>query len=264
VLVEDVDVGGSFKANDTADIESIDVGGTVRLSGGRVARILEVGGSLKSSEPLEFGDLDVGGTISLSGGEGGDISVGGTLRSDGELRFKNINVGGTVKIDGDAEGENVSVGGTCKVYGNLSLSERLRVGGRAAVDGHVKADSIRVGGKLEAYKAEAEKSIEASVLRTRHGAKATRIEIGRKGEVRGPLIGQIVVAKERSELEDVWADEIQLRSRARAGHLYGRRVHLEHGCEVEGVTYTEELRSEPSVRMRNVPQKAEKLPDPPF
>ena len=76
--------------------------------------------------------------------------------------------------------------------------------------------------------------------------------------------GQVVIAKERSELEDVWADEIQLRSRTRAGHLYGRRVHLENGCEVEGVTYTEELRSDPSVRMRNVPQKVEKLPEPPF
>ncbi|MCK4439292.1 hypothetical protein KAV47_09455, partial [Candidatus Bathyarchaeota archaeon] len=105
---------------------------------------------------------------------------------------------------------------------------------------------------------------EANVLRTRHGAKATRIEIGRKGEARGPLIGQVVIAKERSELEDVWADEIQLRSRVRAGYLYGRRVHLEQGCEVEGVTYTEDLRTETSVKMRNAPQKAEKLPDPPF
>ena len=123
---------------------------------------------------------------------------------------------------------------------------------------------MRVGGRLEAYRAEADKFIEASVLRTRQGAKAARIEIGRRGEARGPLIGEVVIAKERSEIEDVWADEIQLRSRSRAGHLHGRRVQLGHGCEVEAVTYTETLRIEPSVRIRTPPQKAEKLSEPPF
>ena len=128
----------------------------------------------------------------------------------------------------------------------------------------MKADSIRVGGKLEADKAEAEKFIETSVLRTRLGAKAKRIELGRRGEARGPLIGEVVVVKERCSVEDVWGDEIQLRGRAQARRLYGRKVHVEHGCDVESVVYTEELRSEPSVRMGTPPQKAEKLPDPPF
>ena len=138
-----------------------------------------------------------------------------------------------------------------KCKGDLNIHNHLKVGGKIAVDGDVNADSIRVGGKLEADKVVAQKYIETSILYTRNGATATRIEIERRGKVRGPLVGEIVTIKDRAEVEDIHADRIQLRRGCRAGNLYGRVIWIDTGCDVESVTYTEELRSDSSVRIRH-------------
>jgi cytoskeletal protein CcmA (bactofilin family) len=226
---------------------------------------IDVGGTLKSSEYLEFGDINVGGTVKLeNGGSGQLIDVGGTFSSEGALRFTRIDVGGTVKLEGGAEGEDLSVGGTLKSGGDFTLSNRLKVGGSVSVDGVLRIASVRVGGKIEADKIYAEQFIETSSISTRYGAKATRIEIERKGIVRGPLVGEIITLKDRAEAEDVYADRIQLRGGCRAGNLYGRVIRIDSRCDVESVTYTEELRADDSVRIRNGSQKSEKLPEPPI
>jgi cytoskeletal protein CcmA (bactofilin family) len=156
------------------------------------------------------------------------------------------------------------VGGTLRVYGDLTLSNRLKVGGKVAVDGTLEASSVRVGGKIEADKIIAEQFIETSTLKTRYGAKATRIEIERRGSVYGPLVGEIVTLKDRVSAEDIHADRIQLRGGCKAGNLYGRIVRIDSQCEVDSVTYTEELRADSSVKIRNGSRKSEKLPDPPI
>ena len=57
------------------------------------------------------------------------------------------------------------------------------------------------GPSFDKDRVEAEQFIETSVLRTRHGAKATRIEISRKGNVEGPLIGEIIILKDKVEAQ---------------------------------------------------------------
>ena len=265
IEAEDIDVGGTFTAEGPATVESIKVGGTVKLSGGKVKRRIDVGGTLKSSEFIDFGDINVGGTVKLEGGGKGQlIDVGGTLSSDEHLSFTRIDVGGTVSLDRGADGEDLTVGGSLKSRGDFTLSNRLKVGGRASVEGTLKVNSVRVGGRIEADKVLAEQFIETSDIRTRYGAKATRIEIERRGTVRGPLIGDIVTLKERAEADDIYADRIQLRGRCSAGNLYGRIIRIDSRCELQSVTYTEELSADGSVIIRGGSQKSEKLPDPPI
>jgi len=151
-----------------------------------------------------------------------------------------------------------------KVDGGLTLEERLKVGGKVSVGGDIEAGEVRVGGKIEAYTLRARKYIETNVLRTRRGAKAVRIEIAKRGEVEGPLVGEVIIINDRARVEDVYGDDVQLRSGCRARSVYGRKVRIENGCDVDEIIYTESLRSDPSVRLRSAPQKTEKLPDPPL
>lgn len=261
---EEIDLGGSFTSYGPVNLESIRVGGTVKIGGGSVRRRIDVGGALNSSEHLTFGDISVGGTVRLDGGGTGQIiDVGGTLKVEEKLHFTKLDVGGTVKLYSGGEGEELIVGGTMKCRGDLSIHNHIKVGGKIAVDGDVTADSIRVGGKLEADKVVAQKYIETSILYTRQGAKATRIEIERRGKVRGPLVGDIVTIKDRASVEDIYANRIQLRRGCKAGNLYGRVIWIDTGCDVDSVTYTEELRSDSSVRIRHGSKKSDELAEPP-
>jgi cytoskeletal protein CcmA (bactofilin family) len=264
VEADKIDVGGSVRIEGEADVNEIDVGGTVKLEGGKVGNI-KVGGSLKASRPLNFGNIRVGGSVKISGGVGREIDVGGTFKSDGDLEFVNIDVGGTVKIDGDAKGRNIDVGGTVSVNGDLDLSEDLRVGGKASIDGILKARTVRVGGKVEAFKIEAIDEIATNTLRTRKGAKAEEIGIGRRGEAEGPLIANKILIRERARVEDVYGGTVVLRRGSRANNVYAERLTIENDCRITGeVKYTDTLRADRDARLSMDPEKTEKLPAPPF
>jgi len=169
-----------------------------------------------------------------------------------------------VKRGGAARGREVEVGGALRSEGVLILEDRLRVGGRVSVSRELEAGEIRVGGKVEAYSVVARKFIETTDLITTRGGKAARIEVGKRGEVEGPLVGQVIIVKDRSRVEDIHGDDVQVRGGCRTGSIYGRRVRIEGGCDVDSVQFTESLRADPSVRFRTAPQKTEKLPDPPL
>jgi cytoskeletal protein CcmA (bactofilin family) len=262
---EEVDSGGSFTSYGPVALESIRVGGTVNVGGGTIRRRIDVGGTFKSKEHLEFGDISVGGTVKLYGGGKGEIiDIGGTLSAEEKLSFTKLDVGGTVKLYGGGEGEELIVGGSMKCRGDLVISDHVKVGGKINVDGELSAKSIRVGGKLEADKVVAQQYIETNILYTRYGAKAARIEIDRRGKVRGPLIGDIITIKDRASVEDIHGDRIQLRRGCRAGNLYGKVIWIDTGCDVDSVTYTDELRADASVRIRRGAQKSDELPEPPI
>lgn len=262
---DEIDSGGSFTSYGPVNLESIRVGGTVQVGGGTIRRRIDVGGTFRSNEYLEFGDISVGGTVKLKGGgKGKTIDIGGTLSAEEKLSFTKLDVGGTVKLYGGGEGDELIVGGTMKCRGDLVISDHIKVGGKIVVDGDIDAKSVRVGGKLEADKVVAEQYIETNVLYTRYGAKATRIEIERRGKVRGPLIGDIITVKDRASVEDIYADRIQLRRGCRAGNLYGNVIWIDTGCDVDSVTYTDELRADASVRIRGGSQKSEELQEPPI
>jgi hypothetical protein len=74
----------------------------------------------------------------------------------------------------------------------------------------------------------------------------------------------VIIVKDRSRVEDIHGDDVQLRRGCRAGAVYGKRVSIEGGCDVDRVEYTESLRADPSVSFRSAPQKVEKLPEPPL
>ena len=264
VDAELIDVGGTVRIDGEAKLEEVDVGGSVKLTGG-LARDIRVGGTLKSSDPLDFERIRVGGSVKISGGKGGNIDVGGTFKSDGDLTFENIDVGGTVKIDGNAYGRNIEVGGTAKVDGDMELTEDLRVGGNAEAGGLIKARAVLVGGKVEARRVEALDEIRTNTLRTKDGAKADYIELGRRGEVEGPLVARKVLIRERARVEDIHAEEVTLRRGCRALNIYADRVTVETDCRISGeVRYTDSMRAERDVRFAYEPEKTEKLPEPPL
>lgn len=224
-----------------------------------------MGGTLKSSEPLTFNMIKVGGSVKITGGKGGDIRVGGTLRSEGDLTFGEIDVGGTVRISGSAAGQVIDVGGTVRVRDDLELSDALKVGGTAEVGGSLKARSVRVGGRVEAERVEAVEEIRTNTLRTRAGAMAEYIELGRRGEAEGPLIAKSVLVRDRGRVEDVYAESVTLRRNCRARNVYAAKVQIESGCRISGeVKYTDFLSAEQSVTFGTGPEKTEKLPPPPF
>lgn len=258
-----IDVGGRVAVEDRVDLGEIDVGGTVRIGGGKIGN-LDVGGTFKSTDHLNFGDIEVGGKATLSGGEGGDIEVGGVLSSNGNLDFSNLEVGGKVNIAGDSRGQGLRVGGMLDVSGNLELSRSLRVGGKAEIGESVRASSIRLGGVLRASRVEASEDIEANKLMTKDGARADTIEIGKNGESRGPLIARRVWVEDKASVEDVYADEVEMRKGSRANNIYAKRIEIDSRSRVNGeVKFTEALNAGDDVNFARDPERVEELPSPP-
>ena len=267
VEVKKITVGGAVRVEAEVKIEDIDVGGMVVIKGGEVKDRINVGGTFESTGPLKFNKIDVGGAVKLSNRcEGGSIDVGGSLKVDGDLVFTSIDVGGSVEITGDARGENIDVGGRLNVGRSLSLSGRLDVGGSAEIGNYVKVKSVDVGGSLKASTVEALDAVKVGgLIETLKGVKANYIEIGRRGEVRGPLIGVNVLVRERARIEDVYADTLTLEENSKARNIYARRIYVESGCRILGeVQYTELLEREEGVLFAQTPVKVEKLPPPPL
>jgi cytoskeletal protein CcmA (bactofilin family) len=147
----------------------------------------------------------------------------------------------------------------------MELTEDLRVGGKAEAGGLIKARSVLVGGKVEARRVEALDEIRTNTLRTRDGAKADYIELGRRGEAEGPIVARKVLIRERARVEDIHADEVTLRRGCRALNIYADRVTVETDCRISGeVKYTDSLRAERDVRFAYEPEKTEKLPESPL
>jgi cytoskeletal protein CcmA (bactofilin family) len=122
-----------------------------------------------------------------------------------------------------------------------------------------------VGGSTVAQKIETEEDIHTHKLITRDGAKAQRIEIGRRGEVEGPMVAERVLVRERGRVEDVHGGDVVLRRGCRADNVYGSNVTLEDGCRISGVVqYTGDLRLERDVRLASGPEKVDNLPEPPL
>ncbi|HIE18349.1 TPA: polymer-forming cytoskeletal protein [Candidatus Bathyarchaeota archaeon] len=267
VQVESVEVGGSFIAESEVDIEEIHVGGTVRVAGGRVKGRIDVGGAFKSTRPLFFNTINVGGTVSLAGrSEGKKIDVGGKLNVNGDLKFTEIDVGGTMKIEGTSEGEDIDVGGKISVKENLLLTGRLHVGGKAETGETLKCKSMEVGGSVKAKRIVAEDFVKVGRrIETADGTKASRVMIGRRGRIIGPIVAEEVLLDERAEAEDIYADVLTMERKSKARNAYVKKVYLEGDSIIMGeLRYTEELKTEEEVTFGKDPEKTEDLPAPPI
>ncbi|RLG39825.1 MAG: hypothetical protein DRO05_07955, partial [Thermoproteota archaeon] len=174
------------------------------------------------------------------------------MKVSGSIKFNRIDVGGKVSISGTAEGDEVDVGGKISVDRDLKLRGKLDVGDVCKVKGLLEAESISIGGGVEAELIRAENSIKVGgYIRTSKGTKAKKVRIGKRGEIRGPVVAEEVIVEERARVEDIYADEIVMEERARARSLHGRRIYLERGCRVLGeVEYVEALEKEVDVEVR--------------
>jgi hypothetical protein len=258
-------VGGSFETASQVEVGKLDVGGTAVIGGGSVSRKVDVGGTFRALGPLKFGAIDVGGVVFLSGGAGEEIEVGGKFTSEGSLTFGKIRVGGAAEINGDAVGRSVRVGGTFRSLGRVKLSEDISVGGTLEASGPIEAESVRVGGFISAESVVALREIETNKLRTIRGAKADRIEIGRRGKAVGPLVGREVVVQRDADVEDVWGERVVMLRGAHARNVYTGILDADEGSDVSGcVLFTQKLHVERGVRFTAQPVKSEKLPDPPL
>jgi cytoskeletal protein CcmA (bactofilin family) len=257
-----IDVGGSVIVESKVEAKSIDVGGAVSIKGGVVGKI-DVGGSFESKDSLEFDSIDVGGSVKLTGNnKGNDIDVGGSLKVEGNIKFRRIDVGGVVEISGWAEGESIDIGGKLHVSESLALSGKIDVGGKAEVDGDLTAQTIDIGGSLKANQIKATDTVSVGgILETKMGAKASKIKIGKNGEVVGPIFADEAFIREKAHVEDIHAKTIVLKEKVTARNIYGENVFVGSQCHITGeVQYTDRLDAEKNVFFAKTPQKVEKLP----
>ncbi|RLG46606.1 MAG: hypothetical protein DRN92_04910, partial [Thermoproteota archaeon] len=189
--------------------------------------------------------------------------VGGVLKVTGSLKFDKLDVGGKASVSGRAEGREVEVGGAIVVGDDLILKENLDVGGTCRVRGLLKARSMKIGGGVEADLIKAEDLVKAGgYIKTSKGVKAREVRIGRRGEIKGPVVAEEVLIEERARVEDIYADEIVMEERSRARSLHGRRIYLERRCRVLGeVEYVETLEKETDVEV-GLEKKVEEIKKP--
>ena len=122
--------------------------------------------------------------------------------------------------------------------------------------------NIEVGGVIRSRKATVEESVEVGgSITTVDGVTARFIEIGKRGEVRGPIRADQVIIGREAHAENIYGKKILLRSGAHAENIYGENITIESNCQISGeVQYTIELRMNEHVSLAKAPQKVDKLP----
>jgi cytoskeletal protein CcmA (bactofilin family) len=136
------------------------------------------------------------------------------------------------------------------------------VGGKVEAGADLGAYDVEVGGSVRAKSVTATTKIEVGGSITSDvGVNAATIEIGRRGEVVGPIRADEVIIGDRARVEDVHARSILMEERASARNLYGETIRIEEHCQISGeVQYTRDLRAEENVEFAKPPQKVDKLP----
>ena len=98
-------------------------------------------------------------------------------------------------------------------------------------------------------------------ITTVDGVTARFIEIGKRGEVRGPIKADQVIIGREAHAENIYGKKIFLRSGAHAENVYGENITSESNCQISGeVQYTIELRMSEHASLAKAPQKVAKLP----
>ncbi len=195
--------------------------------------------------------------------KGSRISVGGSLRVEGDAEIDEVEVGGTIKVEGFIKAKRIEVGGALSVDGNASVENRLEVGGVAKVSGELKAGIVEVGGALKADVLFAEVAKVGGRVETRRGSRVRTFEIGKKGEVIGPIVAENVKIGRKASVEDIYADRLELGEDSSARNVYAREAYLREGCEVTGeLLYVDKLELGRNVKTYSEPRKVEKLPEP--
>ncbi len=259
-----LDVGGSADVRGTVELEKLSVGGSAKVGSGTI-NYISVGGFLESTGKLRFREIDVGGAVRLASGEGeGIINVGGKVDVDGDIEFKEIDVGGMATIRGNAKGKKVEVGGKLRVDKSAKIDDSLEVGGSVDVHDDLSGGDIEVGGSLRSNICIARKVRVGGRVETEKGTKADVFEIGKRGNVRGPIVATRVRIADGAQVEDIYADEVEIRRNSSARNVFARAARIEGGCEISGeVLYTDRLDSDRDVQFGSEPKKVEKLPGPP-
>jgi cytoskeletal protein CcmA (bactofilin family) len=96
---------------------------------------------------------------------------------------------------------------------------------------------------------------------TDQGVAAQSIEIGKRGDARGPLKAEEVIIGRDAHVESVYGKRIVLESGAHAENIYGEDITIESHCQISGeAQYTHELRLEERASLANEPRKVDRLP----
>lgn len=197
--------------------------------------------------------------------KGRHVSVGGTLKVEGNIEVDEINVGGTVEVEGSMKARKIGIGGTLKVDKDATVEYELKVGGVVEVIGELKAGVVKVGGALNADVCSADKIEVGGKVETKKGLKAKTFEIGIGGKVIGPVVAERVKIGREASAEDIYADWLELGEGSSARNIYVREAYLKHGCRVIGeLLYVRKLETEREIRTYSTPRKVEKLPEPPI
>ncbi len=258
-----VGYGESVRMNSEVKLGQIGVGGSVKVAGGVIEGQIGAGGTFESTAPLRFDTISTAGKVTLSGGQGRHISaIYSMVSSHGDLTFETIDAY-VVGIKGNASGQRIDAQGSVDISGDLKLTGSLRTKDKAEVGGILQAGSIRVGGLTQAKRVEA-KDIEANELITDSGAKAELIEIVRKGRAKGPIMGGSVVIGDMARVQDIFAEDVQLRRGCRARNIYATRICVEPRVRISGeVKYSDMIDTEDYGGFAHEPEKVRKLPGPP-
>jgi hypothetical protein len=119
---------------------------------------------------------------------------------------------------------------------------------------------------MEADQIIAQKSIEVGGdLKTIKGAKGDTVELGHGSKASGPIVAREVRIGHGGQVEDVYADKLELEHGSRARNLYFREGVIEADVTLEGeVLYTNTIKVSGNARFAKPASKVSELPKPPL
>lgn len=282
---ESVDVGGKIEVGEELDVKDLSVGGKAEVGGGRVTGTINAGGKFESSSRLEFGELQVFGVGSLAAkSKGKKLTASGKFEAGGDLDCDQVEIYGSASIRGNCRAVRVDVKGKLDVDGALAATETLEVSGVTDVYGEFSANRARINGRFTAEKATIASDAEISgSSQTRRGMKADTLTVSSGSRCTGPLVARTIgvgrsgpgfsafawgqrvrIQAGTSQVEDLYGDTVLLGEGSRAARIFARTVELGSGCDVEEVTYVDELKLADHVKVQRTVKKVDRLQEPPL
>ncbi|MGB9827406.1 polymer-forming cytoskeletal protein [Thermosphaera chiliense] len=185
---------------------------------------------------MGIGDLSVGGSVKLKGPvKLGTLSIAGSLSVEGDLETDVLEVSGSARITGVLRSGRITVSGSLTVEKNVEAG-KIEVSGSLSVSEKVEAENLSVSGSLKAGEARANR-LEIYGMARGGSFKGREVEVGRKSEVHGLMVGCNVVVARNASVDRVVGKQVRIGRGAEVDYLEAEEAVVEDSATVGVLVY---------------------------
>lgn len=270
-----VSVGGTLKAGEIkcedintdsieagrVDCTTLRTGSRASISTGRFDSV-SVEGSFESSDRIEASVITVGENAMFNNVKCGVMNIGETVVSKGLMEVAELKTGESLECD-NVDAQEILVSDSIRSSGSITASGDVRARELITVLGEIKCNTLEGNTEISAGKISCKMNLECkTLLHTDRGASANIILLGKDCTVAGPISAEQIIFSGGVTAQDVYAVILHMKNGSSAVNVYADEITMWKNSTIKGkCLYRHWIRNPNGIKIENVGEKVEKLPE---